>query len=416
MRRRGLFYICCAFVLLSLVFGSRLLDVDEFSFVKEPYELFGGDYTIGYLKQRDVGAAIKCMAKSYYFYWQYRPLFSPIIPDRHKTLFQKEEDKFGYVKPGKVEQKSLDVYKQRMIVPEPDRFYQHGAGKPLLPALTQIPSLALAKLVTLAGPDLLDLQFTTNYHPLFIILRLPGILAGLACIILVYKIVRRDHSEDRALFAASLAAFFPTSLFYFPNIHHDSVMTPFVLASSYYFVKERYKLSGIFFGLAMASKNTAVLMLPVALVFVAIESVVSYRQTGHFDLRDTLRTRGRGLLLFVLVGLVFLTPFANPVSEFREILTPVIGREYDPRGEDVSSFVLNPGFAGDGATTMEGTNRPGLNAVKNMVGYGAPLFFVVLGLAFAVQAAHSPLTRFCLLFLLLTFPYRLIFGGGLAYR
>jgi hypothetical protein len=110
------------------------LDVDEFAFVGEPYEMMGGDYTKRYLTKHEVGNAAVTALKSYYFCWKYRPLFSPIIEEKDKHLFQREETLFGYKKPVSVQRATdpdrVAKYAQRLVVPEPERFYRNGTGSP----------------------------------------------------------------------------------------------------------------------------------------------------------------------------------------------------------------------------------------------------------------------------------------------
>jgi len=91
--------IFAVYFILSAVFSSMNLDVDEIGFMREPYEMIGGDYTRRYLEEHDLTSAVSTIGKSYYFYWKYRPLFAPIIEPKDRTLFQREEERFGYVKP-----------------------------------------------------------------------------------------------------------------------------------------------------------------------------------------------------------------------------------------------------------------------------------------------------------------------------
>jgi hypothetical protein len=69
-----------------------------------------------------------------------------------------------------------EVYESRLVVPEPDRFYRNGAGEPLLTAVIRLPGLALVRLLTAKGPDLLSYQFHWPYHPIFLVTRLQGLL------------------------------------------------------------------------------------------------------------------------------------------------------------------------------------------------------------------------------------------------
>src|SRR5262249_24044544 len=144
------------------------------------------------------GHALECAARSYRFYWQYRPRFSPIIAERDRTLFAAEEQRFGYVKPEQASEKTLAHYQKRLIVPEPDRFYRYGAGEGLLAQLLRLPSLRLVQLLAGSGRVLLDLQFHRHYHWLFLVLRLQGLVAGALCLLLVQRILAREGPPDAA--------------------------------------------------------------------------------------------------------------------------------------------------------------------------------------------------------------------------
>ena len=419
--RLRIWHVCLFYLITCCFFGCLILDIDEFLVIKEPYEILGGDYTVGYLKEGDYRSALSCVGRSYFFYWQYRPLFSPIIPDKHKTLFEKEEKKFGYQKPDPVREKTLEEYQSRLIVPEPDRLYMHGAGKPLLPAITTIPALGITWLAMAlaggSGHDLLHYQFTRNYHPIFILVRLTSILAGLASILLVHYILRKETNKKTALIGSWVFAAFPTAMIFFPNLHQDAILVPFVIAASYYFVKEKYLWSGVWFGLAMASKNTAILMVPVMLTHVVVEGVLLYRNNGGFSISKFVKARLLGFALIAGVGLVVLLPFANPVSEAREILTPVVSREFDPRGGDIDKeFSVKAKLASKSRSGYKNTMSPSVYFVRRIAGYNASMIWVLMALPLLIWKADRPLARYCLYFLILSFPYRIMFGGSLSYR
>src|SRR4051812_28855036 len=76
--------VCAVYLILSAIFGSMNLDVDEIGFLREPYEMIGGDYTRRYLAEHDLGGAASTIGRSYYFYWKYRPLFAPIIDEEDR--------------------------------------------------------------------------------------------------------------------------------------------------------------------------------------------------------------------------------------------------------------------------------------------------------------------------------------------
>ena len=102
--RIEIYAVCMIYLLLSSLFATVNLDTDEFRFIREPYELFGGAYTIGYLKEKEYKNVFKTILKSYYFYWLYRPLNAPIIREEHKRFFSAEEARFGYVNPERAEE------------------------------------------------------------------------------------------------------------------------------------------------------------------------------------------------------------------------------------------------------------------------------------------------------------------------
>ena len=346
--QRALFLsaICLIYLSLAGVFSTLTLDVDEFLFVREPYELFGGDYTTGFLKRGEYLSALNTAAKSYYFYWTYRPLNSPIISERDKLIFAEEEKEFGYRPPKAVQfndAAAVEKYQSRLIVPEPDRFYTHGAGKPLLPAILTVPQLALLKAFGVNGAQLLQSQFHKKNDGIFIIVRLIQIFAGLVSIITVFAILQREICSQRALFGALIFAIFPVTIKYFPNIHHDFILVPFFLLAIYFYIAGCNVKAGFFFGLALASKNLAIILLPAIAVDLAIMGITIYRRTNWSEAFQFFRTKMFGVVTLVIVAVATLTPFANPISYGQEILSPVQSRPIDPRGEDMERWkVITP--------------------------------------------------------------------------
>jgi hypothetical protein len=419
-RKHGLAIVCLLYLALSTIFASCNLDVDEFTFIREPYEMLGGDYTTGYLRQHDLGAALSTLAKSYYFYWKYRPLFAPIVAAKDKKLFQAEEIRFGYAKPASVSKgdvDSLTKYSQRLIVPEPDRFYTHGAGKPLLPALLSIPQLALVRVLAPGGRSLLYYQYRYNYHPIFIVTRLAQILSGLVTVLLTYRILEREYDWRKALLGAALVAFLPVSIKYFPNLHHDSILAPFSLASAYLFYRERYKSSGLFFGLALASKNVAVLLIPAFIAYIIGNALQARRDGVLGDKAYSLNRAAGGLAKVLILGVVVLAPFADPISYAQEVLTPVTHRERDSRGGDVGQFTLEGRLSSAGPTPGTSTPRPAIQFMQMAFRLGSnDFFFLVIACMLFWSRRQDRLSRLCFTFLLCALPYGLVFGYGLNYR
>jgi hypothetical protein len=417
MQRYGFLLVAIAYLAMTLGAATANLDTDEFSFIKEPYEMIGGDYTVGYLKAHEYGNAMRTVAKAYYLAWQYRPLFSPIVPDRDKELFREEERRFGYVKPVSPDPNdpaSMELYKKRLIVPEPDRLYMHGAGKPLLSYLASIPQLALLKVVGVESSDLLHHQFNRAYHPVFILLRLVQIAAGLATAVILHRVMARKFDPDKAILGAALFALFPTSVIFFPNLHHDPLMVPFLLLAAVYFVEERHVPAGLAFGLALATKNTAIFMLPAAGVFLLWELYSTRQSQGWPVALASLKRRSKGVLACGLVSVAVLSVFANPVSYVQEILTPITHREYDPRFENVDSFsvsaVINAQpLAFEGAAKV----RPIVNLLNTMFHFQNAFLFVVPAFILILQRKNSKLALFSFLFLATSALFGLIFEANL---
>jgi hypothetical protein len=411
--RRPLVILAIIYLVASAAAGSMRLDVDEFTFVREPYELLGGDYTAGYMRAGEPVAAVTSALKAYYLYWKYRPLFSPIVSDEDKKLFSVEGKRFGYVNPaqaGELADKNEAAYRKRLIVPEPDRFYAHGAGKPLLAALVNIPPLALVAVATRNGPDLLSYQYKYNYHPIFILVRLAPILAGLATLVLVCLIAERRWGRVRATLAGALFLAYPPVLMYFPDIHHDAYMVPFMLLAVWGVVRERWILAGVSYGLALAAKNTAIFLMPAVIAFLVWRWWRARRSEAPILADASLAKSVRGVLVMAALAVATLLPFANPVAYAQEILTPISGREYDPRGEDVQRFTLS------GRQVDNGQSRNSVRLVQRLVPWNVFLAFVLLGILVCGPRLRDPMVALCFFFLLMMFPHSVVFEQGLTYR
>ena len=424
--KHQLVLVCAVYFILSGVYGSVNLDVDEFALVREPYEMVGGDYTKRYLIKHEVGNAAVTILKSYYFYWKYRPLFSPIIDEKDKHLFQREETRFGYKKPVSIQRATdpdrVAKYAQRLVVPEPDRFYRNGAGKPLLPAILMIPQLGLTQLFSSGDRNLLVIQYAYNYHPMFILVRLAQILSGLFTILVVYWILARECDQPKAVLGAAIMAFFPVSIKYFPNVHYDSILVPFALLAAYWFTKQQYARAGIFFGLALASKNTAIFLAPALLGYVIWEGLDARKNDPQRSLLAATRQGMRGWATVMLVGFVVLAPFANPISYVSETLTPITHRPRDPRGEDpnyrtAAEEIIHPPPSTDSKHAFRSVPRPAVGLTNLVFGYvDIGFLFIAIAAIMLFSRGNGPQARMCLLVVMLSVPYGLVFGNLLTYR
>jgi dolichyl-phosphate-mannose-protein mannosyltransferase len=419
-----LYFLCAVYVLLSALFGSMKLDTDEFASVREPYEILGGDYTAGYLGQQRYADAIETVAKSYYFYWKYRPLWSPIVSDADQRLFREQEIEFGYVKPEPVarnDDNAQRTYESRLIVPEPDRFYSHGAGKPLLSAVLSIPQLALVQAV--APATLLHYQYGYDYHPIFILTRLVQLLAGLFTLCLVYRILREELDEQRALLGAAVFALFPMTIKYFPNLHHDSLLAPFLVLSVYLFCRRKYVLAGVAFGLALAAKNVAIFLIPVfiAAILLSVVTVQRVNEEARDQGKDGAWLRVvpqlKGCAITIVVGVLCLLPFANPVSYASEVLTPLTNREFDPRGQNVEVYMLAEQLSIENRESVSSIVRPEIQISSRLLRLGTNDFFLVaLAVLMFCSKPRSHIAQMAFLFLLMSAPLGLVFGDDMNYR
>jgi Dolichyl-phosphate-mannose-protein mannosyltransferase len=406
--------ICGFYVILAGIFSTTTLDIDEFTFVREPYETLGGDYTLGYLRRHDYANALKTLAKSYYFFWYYRPLNAPVIREDHRSMFRTEEKEFGYVKPASVQfsdPAAIEKYESRLVVPEPDRFYSHGAGKPLLPALISIPQLALIEFFGVRTDQILNAQYQGRYNLIFVVLRLAQIFAGLASILLVYKILERKVELERALLGTLIFAIFPVTIKYFPNLHYDAILVPFLLLAVYLQMDKRYLAAGAAYGLALACKNVAIVLFPALAIDFLIQLFRVWRRGGPINVSACLRARLAGLAIMGAVAIVTLLPFANPISYAQEILTPFINRPIDPRGENVSQWTLK------GMVSNETALSPQLTFAKKFLYFNDLGFlFLILALCLAFQRQSNNITRLSLLVIVLYLPMSSVFGISLDYR
>lgn len=416
MRNWRLGLVLLAFLAAMCVFGSLRLDIDEIRSVKDPYELLGGDYTLGYLRAHEWGRALDCAWRAYTFFWQYRPLMTPVLPQRELRRFAAEEQRFGYTVPDTGRAGTEEMYRKRLVVPEPARFYRNGAGVPLLTAVLRLPTLALARFATRDGPDLLAYQFHRNPHPVFILLRLVGILGGLVSVLLVYALLRAEVGEGGGLIGAALMAALPPAIMFFPNLHYDAVLTPFVLAAALLYARKRYVLGGICLGLAFASKNSAVFLPAALLIHLAIETWRVRRAADPTAASAALGRRARGLMLFGLVALAASSPFANPVSQMQEVLSPIVHRPHDPRAPSAEPYRLDAPVAAGTAAARASRVDALIQRVKWGLGYNLSLLLALLAFPLAWARMRGVTGEFALCMLAVSFPYRVVFGDGLGYR
>jgi hypothetical protein len=104
-----------------------------------------------------------------------------------------------------------------------------------------------------------------------------------------------------------------------------------------------------------------------------------------------------------------------------EILTPITHRRYDPRGEDSNALTAAEVILAPPSTAPEHAFRstPRIDVQLTNMAFG----YVNIGFPFIAMAAvllfsrrNGPQARMCLLVLMLSVPYTLVFGDLLTYR
>jgi hypothetical protein len=100
--------------------------------------------------------------------------------------------------------------------------------------------------------------------------RLPSILASLASILIVYHLALRLADVRSALMSALFLALSPFDIQFAPTAFTDPLMVCLILASCLLALKRWHALAGLAAGLAVMTKPTAVIFLPLPLFFAAL--------------------------------------------------------------------------------------------------------------------------------------------------
>lgn len=140
------------------------------------------------------------------------------------------------------------------------------------------------------------LSYFLNYHLAFFV---SGLLLSniffLLSLYFLYKLFRLDYNENISLKSIGLLIAFPTA-FYFSAIYTESIFLFLTIASFLFIRKKNYLLSGIFIGLASATRIIGFLLIP----SLVVEIYFSYR-SGYFK-GDTIK------FIKALIGLI-IAPF-----------------------------------------------------------------------------------------------------------
>jgi 4-amino-4-deoxy-L-arabinose transferase-like glycosyltransferase len=130
-------------------------------------------------------------------------------------------------------------------------------------------------------------------------LRLPGMIASLVCVALVYGLAREVYGGRRlATLAAALCAVSPFAILFAPTAFTDPWLTVWLLAAAWAAVAKKPFWAGILLGLAVASKQQGVLAAPLVLALMAVQPA------DDAGVRTGIRTLSRFLVRCFLPALL----------------------------------------------------------------------------------------------------------------
>jgi 4-amino-4-deoxy-L-arabinose transferase-like glycosyltransferase len=105
-----------------------------------------------------------------------------------------------------------------------------------------------------------------------IALRLPGMIASAASVALTYGLARKAYGRRAALLAAVLLACSPFAILFAPTAFTDPWLTVWLLAAAWAALAGQTFWAGVLLGLAVASKQQGVLVVPLLLGLTAVQA------------------------------------------------------------------------------------------------------------------------------------------------
>ncbi len=119
--------------------------------------------------------------------------------------------------------------------------------------------------------------------------RLPALWAGWLTVPLTWALGRRLAGDRAGQLAALVVAASPLAILFSPTVFLDSLLAAWLTASLWQAAAGRPRASALFFGLALASKQTGLLSLPLLLAVWALADAAPWGQTLRHHVRHALR-------------------------------------------------------------------------------------------------------------------------------
>ena len=134
------------------------------------------------------------------------------------------------------------------------------------------------------------------------VIRLPNFMGSVASIFLIYLICIKLFNRRTALWASFLLAVSPYNIVFGPTVFIDVLMSFFILWSFYLLCVDKTFLSGIVFGLALGTKQPAVMAVP---VFISFSILLFWKNNNQFNIKLYLKKYSKWiygcLIILVLV-------------------------------------------------------------------------------------------------------------------
>ncbi|MDO9463929.1 MAG: glycosyltransferase family 39 protein [bacterium] len=135
------------------------------------------------------------------------------------------------------------------------------------------------------------------------VLRLPNLMGSIAGIFLIYLICIRLFNRETALWASFLLAVSPYNIVFGPTVFIDVLMSFFILWSFYLLCIDKAFLSGIVFGLALGTKQPAVMAIP---VFICFSILLFWKSNNAFNIKPYLKKYSKWIYgCLIILALVF---------------------------------------------------------------------------------------------------------------